>query len=317
MRKQSWRLLAVLVAASIGGCAGLVPYEEAIERLPSGEFLDIDGTSVHIERVGGGMGAGPVILVHGFGASTFSWRHVIPELSESHPVVAVDLYGFGLTERPRKRSRYSRSAQVQLLASVLEELEWPSAHFVGHSYGGGLAMSLAHTQPDKVRSLVLVGSTSPDYGDTRRTIFAVPPLANLFVHTLLRPRFVRRSLARSFHDDEAVTDDLVAAYLARVKIRGAIRAYRGLTGPRRPDPRFADFSYERLAQPTLLVWGADDQLIAADDGRAAAERLPHGRFVAIQGCGHLPMEEKPEELLAELVPFLREVDALQQVTPSP
>ncbi len=300
----------VLAALGLGACVSLVPYERAVSGLEQAQLLDLEGAAVHIERAGADTGGTPIVLVHGFGASTFSWRHVIPALAEHHPVVAVDLFGFGLSQRPREKSRYSRSGQVELLAALVDRLDLGSAHFVGHSYGGGLVMSLAYLHPGKVSSLTLVGSTAPDYPDKRRHALGVPPFANLFVHTLLRPHFVRRSLTRSFFNKDAVTPELVGAYLERVKIEGAVRAFVGLTRPARTDPRFTELSYERLAQPALLVWGAEDALIAPAAGRGAAEQLPNARFVEIPECGHLPMEEKPEQLIEAVLPFLAEVDAL-------
>lgn len=301
--------LLAAVALLVTGCVTLVPYEEAVTQIPTGEFLELGGSRVHVQSAGLETGGSPVVLVHGFGASSFSWRHVMPALAEHHPVVAVDLFGFGLTSRPREKSSYSRTAQVELLSELLDRLGWDSAHFVGHSYGGGLVMSLAHTEPAKVRSLVLVGSTSPEYGDTRRKPFVVRPVASVFVRTLLRPGFVRRSLTRSFYDDEAVTDELVTSYLERVRIEGAVRAYAGLTGPAPRDARFADLSYEEIAQPTLLVWGSDDVLITVAEGRAAAEQMPRATFVEIDDCGHLPMEERPDRLVAEVLPFLADLDS--------
>lgn len=309
MIPRSTAALFAVAALSLGGCATLVPYETAVERLPAGTFVELNDSLVHIQTAGSEASGLPIVLVHGFGASTFSWRHVMPALAQHHPVVAVDLVGFGLTQRPRDKNRYTRTAQVELLSALLDHLGWPSAHFVGHSYGGGLVMSLAHTEPARVRSLILVGSTAPDYGDSRRSLLAVRPLASVFVRTYLRPRFIRRSLIRSFYDDKAVTDELVASYLERVRIEGAVKAYVGLTAPAKPDARFADLSYEQLEQPVLVVWGAEDALIAAADGRTAAEQMPRGSFVEIDECGHLPMEEQPERLLAEVLPFLEALES--------
>lgn len=300
-------LTLLLCGATLSGCASLPSREQVLDRLPAAQLVEIDGVSVHVE-VQGAPEATPVVLVHGFGASSYSWRKVVPALAEEHRVVTVDLIGFGLTERPRDLERYTRTGQVRMLSGLVDHFGWDSAHFVGHSYGGGLVMSLAHLEPEKVRSLVLVGSTAPIYADYRRNFFGRQPFATLAARLFLRPYFVRRSLERSLWDDQLATEELIAAYLERVRIEGAPRAFEGLTAPAEPDPRFADLTYPSIEQPTLAVWGADDVLIPAAGARKSIGSIPDSRFVVIEECGHLPMEEAPEKLASEMLPFLERID---------
>lgn len=294
---------------TLGSCASIPSYEEKVRSLPADDFIEIDGVTVHIETAGNPDSMSPVILVHGFGASSYSWRKVAPELASHHRVVAVDLVGFGLTERPQERSHYTRSGQVRVLSGIVDHFGWDSAHFVGHSYGGGLIMSLAHLEPHKVRSLVLVGSTAPNYSDLRRHFFGRQPFATFFARLFLRPYFVERSLERSFFDDQLATNELIDAYLERIRVEGAGRAFAGLTAPAEPDPRFANLTYPSLEQPTLAIWGSHDPLIPAEGARKSIATMPDSRFVEIEECGHLPMEEKPAQMLAELLPFLDQVDS--------
>ncbi|MCP4201025.1 MAG: alpha/beta hydrolase [bacterium] len=307
----SWHLAltALLAAVALGACASLPAYDDLVERLGSGSFVEVEGARIYVETLGEPGTGSPVVLVHGYGASSYSWRHVLPALAERHQVVALDLVGFGLTERPKGKNHYSRTGQVDVLSAVVDHFGWPSAHFVGHSYGGGLVMSLAHLEPDKVRSMVLVGSTVPVYSDKRRHIFGRRPFAPPLVRAFLRPSFVRRSLRRSFYDDRAVTDELIASYLERVRVEGVTRAYVGLTAPAPSDERFDDLRYETLGQPTLAIWGSHDVLIPSEGARKAIGRFPDARFIEITECGHIPMEEKPDELVAEVLPFFAEVDS--------
>ncbi len=287
------------VALALGGCVSLAPVAEIAPK--NATFFEFRGQRIHyVER-----GTGPlVILVHGFGGSTDSWRHVMPALAAGHRVVAVDLFGFGLSPRPRERHWYSRTSQTELLAATITALGEDSAHFVGHSYGGGLVQTLAWWKPEAVRSFMLVNSTAAYYSDARRHPLARPPFSLLYVRGFLRPWLVRRSLARSFFDDSRITPALVERYLERLRIRGAARAYAGLTAPSPPDPRFAGFKLEALSQPALVIWGDEDDLISADHGKKAADRLLNGRFVTLPDCGHIPMEEKPSELVRVMTQFL-------------
>ncbi len=100
-----------------------------------------------------------------------------------------------------------------------------------------------------------------------------------------------------------MTPELVRAYLERLQVHGEDDAYYGLTARLRPAE--GDIELERLALPALVVWGAEDRLIRVEAGRRAARRLPEGELVTIPRCGHLPMEERPAELLGLMAPFLR------------
>jgi pimeloyl-ACP methyl ester carboxylesterase len=283
------------------GCASLRPFEEIRREEPEDRFLRIGDQLVHVETAGSGP---PLVLLHGFGASTYSWRRVMPRLAESFRVIAVDLSGFGYTQRPADRSRYTREAQGELVLAVMEALGVESAHLMGHSYGGGISLWIAWKHPERVRSLVLVDSSAPTYSYDRRSRAAsFRPLTALFLRTwVLRPSIVRKALLRSFYDDSLVTPELVQAYWDRLRVQGVIDAYYGLTVPVRGPVETVVL--EEIRVPTFIVWGAEDPLISVESGRRAAERM-HAEFVVLEKTGHVPMEERPEELLQHVLPFLK------------
>ncbi len=293
--------LSILSTTILLGCVSLRSYSDIRRDGPEDRFVRIDGQLVHCEQAGSGE---PVVLIHGFGASTLSWRKVMPALSESHRVVAIDLNGFGYTQRPKSPESYTREGQEKLVLGVMDALGIDRAHVFGHSYGGGLALFMASRHPGRFRSLVLVDSSAPTYADDRRSRAArVRPLASLFVRTFaLRPGAVRRALLRSYYDDSQVTPELVQAYLDRVRIEGITDAYYGLTVPVPTSGERVDLG--TIHVPALVVWGAQDKLISAASGRSAAERLPLAAFVLLENCGHLPMEEQPEKFLRAVLPFL-------------
>jgi pimeloyl-ACP methyl ester carboxylesterase len=287
----------------LAGCASLRPFAEVRREQPSERFVEVDGRQVYVEQQGAGEA---VVLLHGFGESSFSWRKVMPELARSFRVVAPDLNGFGWTERPRDPPSYTLEGQERLVLGVLAALRVTRAQFVGHSYGGSLTLFLASRHPDLVRGMVLIDSAAPTYGDDRRSrVASVRPLDSLFVKFALTPRHIRGSLLASVYDPALVTPDLVRAYLDRLRVEGEADAYYGLTARLRRAQAAEGVALEKLALPALVVWGTEDRLIRVEAGRRAARRLPGSEFVTIPRCGHLPMEERPAELLALVVPFLR------------
>ena len=297
------RRLALLAASflSLLGCASVRPFEEVRKTLPEDSFLKIGDQLVHIEQAGSGE---PVILLHGFGASTYSWRNVMPALAASFRVIAIDLNGFGYTQRPRTFESYTREGQADLVLRVMDTLGIRSAHLMGHSYGGGLSLFIASRHPKRVRSLVLVDSSAPTYANDRRSRAAsVKPLLGLYLRSVvLRPGTVRRALLHSFYDDSLVTPELVHEYYERLRVEGVVDAYHGLTAPTRNESEPVEL--EKIRVPALIVWGAEDLLISVAAGRRAAERMPDAEFVVLKAVGHVPMEEKPEELIRLVLPFL-------------
>ncbi|HVG10826.1 MAG TPA: alpha/beta hydrolase [Thermoanaerobaculia bacterium] len=297
------RRLTLLTASilSLLGCASVRTFDDVRKTVPEDRFLKIGEQLVHIEQAGKGE---PVILLHGFGASTYAWRNVMPALAAAFHVIAIDLNGFGYTQRPREFESYTREGQAGLVLRVMDALGLDSAHLMGHSYGGGLSLFIASRHPERVRSLVLVDSSAPTYANDRRNRAAsVKPLLGLYLRSVvLRPNTVRRALLHSFFDDSLVTPELVHEYYERIRVEGVVDAYYGLTAPLRTASEPVEL--EKIRMPTLVVWGAEDLLISAEAGRRAAARMPSAEFVLMEGVGHVPMEEKPDELVRIVLPFL-------------
>ena len=293
-------LLLLTLLLPVLGCASILPFSEIRRLVPEDRFLRLGDQLVHIEQAGAGE---PVILLHGFGASTYAWRKVMPGLAGSFRVIAIDLNGFGYTQRPRTFESYTREGQADLVLRVMDKLGIEKAHLAGHSYGGGITIWLASRHPERLRSIVLVDSSAPTYANDRRSRLAgLRPVASLALRALLRPGSVRRSLIHSVYDDSLVTPEMVREYYDRLRVEGVVDAYVGLTGPLRTPPE--PVHLETIQVPALVVWGSDDKVNSVNAGRPAAGQVPHGEYVVLERTGHIPMEERPEELLQLMLPFL-------------
>ncbi len=295
------RLAATCFAIAALGCASTTPFEVVRARVPAAEMLELDGRTVHVEQHGAGDA---VVLLHGFGESTYSFRHLVPALAERYRVIAIDLNGFGYTDRPRDPSHYTLDGQQRLVLAVLDRLGVGSAHFVGHSYGGGLTLWIAAHRPERVRSMVLVATTLPRYSTDQRSRLAnLRPLTFAYLRTVvLRERFVRKGLRSVYEDDSLATPEVVRAFLDRLRVAGIDDAYFGLLAELGEPPALVDLS--AIETPALLVWGREDERTPLRNGERIAAALPRARLAVLERCGHVPMEEKPQELLAEVLPFL-------------
>jgi pimeloyl-ACP methyl ester carboxylesterase len=336
--RRAWRHLRIpalgvlLALTSLTACVTLRPFAEVRREQPAGRYVEVDGHQIYVEQQGRGEA---VVLLHGFGASSYSWRHLVPELAKSYHVVAPDLFGFGWTERPRDAASYTREGQVRMVLGLLQVLGIRKAQFVGHSYGGALTLYLASRHPEIATAIVLVDSAAPTYPEDRRTRLANLLLVDrLALQLALRPFRVRRSLLGSVHDPSVVTPELVRSYIDRLRVEGEVEAYYGLTARLSPasradgadpaappgqirhadhakhggdsgtGPPAGDVDLRQISMPALVVWGSDDRVIPVADGSQAAKRLPRGEFAAISKAGHMPMEDRPEEVLRLLLPFL-------------
>jgi len=293
--------VALTLLLLCSGCVSLTPYAELVATLPAEGFVRVDGRSVWVAD----RGAGPaVVMLHGFGASSYSWRAVDSALADRFRVLSVDLAGFGYTERPPGKGPYTRDGQGQLVLGVLDALGIERAHLVGHSYGGAVAMALAARHPDRFDSLVLVDAAGPEYPQQRRHwVAGIRPLTSLWVRAVsLRRERTVQGLRDSVADDSIVTAELVDEYWSRLKIEGAVRAFWGLTAP--VDPPDPEIDLRGITQPTLVVWGCEDALISVEAGRYNAALIPDSAFVTLPDVGHLPMEERPDELVERMRAFL-------------
>jgi pimeloyl-ACP methyl ester carboxylesterase len=318
LRRRTKIILAaatgVLVLCTVGPFlipVGKVPGTSAPEVLadPDGRFVELGGIKVHYKDFG--EGAPPVILLHGFGASVFSWRLVMEPLAMDRKVVAFDRPGFGLTERPlpggwEGPSPYGARAQATLTIALMDRLGIRQAVLVGHSAGGAVAALVAEEYPDRVRGLVLVAPAVYSSGPVSwvQPLLKVPQVRHL--GPLLMRRLVgslESILDRSWHDPALITTEVREGYRRPLKVDDWDRGLWELLLAERVTDLPARLG--GIAAPTLVIAGDDDRIVPTGDSRKVAEAIPGAMFQEIPACGHLPQEEKPQEFLGLVLPFLQ------------
>jgi pimeloyl-ACP methyl ester carboxylesterase len=266
----------------------------------------VDGTQLRMIDTGRGT---PVVFIHGFGASLYSWRKtLLPVLAAGYRVIAFDNRGFGFSDKPASRAGgdelYTNGAYARLVVALLDSLNLPSAVLVGHSMGGAIAAEVALRYPARVRGLVLIDAAGFGVRWPAMLKMGRWPGAG-GVATALRGRWVTERLLRFMYADPSkVTEQDVDQYYAPVLEPGYGRAVRGVLREFKFDTLVGRLG--TLAAPTLVVWGAADRLIPVRDGSRLAVELPHGVFVVIPRTGHAAADESPDEVNRLLITFLKE-----------
>ncbi len=294
-----------LVVLCVAATACRAPQIPADRRYPArspfrAQYRVIDGTRLRIIDTGQGT---PVVFIHGFGASLYSWRKTLPAVvAAGYRVIAFDNRGFGFSAKPARG--YGNTAYARLIVALLDTLGLPSAVLVGHSMGGAIAAEVALAYPARVRGLVLIDAAG--YGVRWPGILRVgrwPGAGG--VATALRGRWVTERLLRSTYADPGhVTEEDVDQYYAPVPEPGYGRALRGVLREFRFDTLVGRLA--GLAAPTLVVWGAADRWIPVQDGSRLATELPRGAFVVLPRTGHAAAEESAEEVNRLVIAFLKE-----------
>lgn len=295
-------LALIIVLASLSGCVGLTPFEEVRQSRPPDKYLRIADQWVHVETGGNGDA---VVLIHGFGGSTFTWRHVIPALDGQFRAIAMDLNGFGYTQRPVTPAAYSAAGQRDLVIGVMNALGIEKAHVVGHSYGAGIAARLAFDYPDRVRSLTFVDGGLPSGSSWSLPRVFAPFIVCWVKYYALREEVIREILQDATFTKEVVTAEVVREYLQRLRVEGLEHAIYGLTGA--SGPRLDPVNPAAFQMPVQILWGRHDKVIPIKVGEDLALAVPNSQLIRFDRSGHLPMEEEPEEFVVALFQFFDSV----------
>jgi pimeloyl-ACP methyl ester carboxylesterase len=278
-------------------------------------FIELNGIQVHYKQAG--QGGRLILLLHGFLASSFSWREVIEPLSPLDTVIAFDRPAFGLTERPLNwegENPYTPEAQADLVIALIDQLGFDRAILVGNSAGGTVAMFTALRYPDRVQSLVLVdaaiytGGGAPDWA---KPLLGLPQARRLGPF-LLRNFFNQQTgsvqdnalLTSAWHEPEKVTPEILAGYSRSFQVAGWERALWEFTLASR-DLKLSE-RLEELQLPVLVITGDDDRIVPTAESIRLAQEISGAQLVVIPNCGHVPHEECPQAFLEAVQGFLSE-----------
>jgi len=240
-----------------------------------------------------------MVLVHGFGASTVHWRHNLPDWAQDHRVWAVDLLGFGRSEKPPVA--YTGELWREQLRDFVTQVIGEPVVLVGNSLGGYAALCFGVDCPEWTRGVAVLNCAGPVGEDSvrphplRRWLLQIPgvmELAGAALFFYLRNRWViRRILQQVYKDHTHVDDELVASIYRPAWDAGALGVFQAVF--KSPPGRRLDQLMRALQAPLLLIWGTADPWMTVARAQKCNALVPSAE-VAWLDAGHCPHDERPD-----------------------
>jgi pimeloyl-ACP methyl ester carboxylesterase len=269
------------------------------------DWTQVDGLRVRFLHAGSGPA---IVLIHGLLGYSFNWRRIIHELAQRYEIFVPDLPGSGFSECSSKLD-CRLSASAARLLEFLDVLSLDCADIVGSSYGGATVAVAASVDTARVRRLVLVSPANPwsRIGRKRLRLLRIPDIAASLppIARWARPLqsyFVRRM----YGDPTRLTEETLISHFKPLERRGVLEHGVSIVKTWREDMDVMEAALRKIAKiPTLLVWGSRDRTVEPASAGPLSRCFESARIEVLEGAGHLPYEECPEEFSRILMDFLK------------
>lgn len=241
----------------------------------------------------------PILLIHGFASSTYTFRRIIPLLQEQYSVIAVDLPGFGKSEKSTSFI-YSFQNYAQLMLECIQRFGYSSIHIVAHSMGGQIALNMALMAPEKINKLVLLCSSGYLKRSKKLLILtSYLPCFDKLVHYYIGRKDVKYHLENVFFDHTLISDEMIKEFAKPLNEKGFYKSLIRLLRHREGD--LLPQQLQDIHVPTLLIWGEEDRVVPVEVGRRLVSDLPDAQLITYEKTGHLITEERPEHVFKNIL----------------
>jgi len=308
------RLLGGLLGLTALAWLGLIVYAywpTGIEEVPAVDlagpadrFVSVDGLNIRYRTWGSPAADKPTaLLLHGFANSLQSFRRVAPLLTDSYYVVAYDMPGYGLSDKPAPFD-YKNAHQAEIAGKLIKALELRNVVVGGHSLGGAIALRVALQSPEVI-GLVVMNPGIITTGVPAIAKYLVFPFPRIQAKLFGDPEFRANFLRRSFVDPSIVTDDVVRELSLASRNEGYLAGMTNLLGQYQDADEVP--MLPRLTVPSLIVWGEQDRGKPRGEFDQLKALLPNNTAVLVPTSGHYVQEEAPAETAAAMIRFVKRV----------
>ena len=310
MKPSNFNLFNIAIIILVTGLSYFADLKDtdywANTMLDAAQRYEFNGIGINYYEYGSGD---PIIMLHGFGASAYSFRKIAEPLAENYRVILIDMKGFGYSDKPDD-DKYSPFDQAEIIAGFIRDNNLENVTLLGNSYGGGIALftylRLMDEGDNPVKRLILIDSAGyeqklPFY----IAVLRVPCVSRLVVLLTTDEFNARHVLKKASFDKSMVTDEMVKNYAAPMKTEGATDALLS-TAARLFDQDVKDMSkrYKEIEARTLIIWGEHDEIIPLFIGKRFDKEIPNSELHIFPECGHVPQEEKPERTVEVIRGFM-------------
>lgn len=252
----------------------------------------------------------PLLCIHGFGASLYSWRNFVAPFGKDNQLILIDLKGCGKSPKP-KDTKYSTGDHADLLKQFILEYDLKDLTLIGNSLGGALSLLITIRLTEagelwRLRSIVLIDAGAyKQYIPSFLRLLSLPIL-NAPAYVLPGRLIAERVLRLAYYDPKKITQEQIKAYANPLSEPGARHALIQ-TAMKLVPPNFDELAakYKQIQLPTLIIWGRQDKIIPLIVGEMLDRDIPNSILKVIEQCGHAPQEEKPEETIALISDFIK------------
>ena len=270
---------------------------KSIEQVPI--TTPINPQPIATTYVRQGNGGTPILLLHGFDSSVFEFRRLLPRLARENETWAVDLLGFGFTER-LAGIPFSPSAIKTHLYYFWKTLIDRPVILVGASMGGAAAIDFTLTYPQSVEKLVLIDTAGytapPNIGK-----FMFPPVGYLATAFLSNPKIRQRISINAYYDKSFASLDAQLCAALHLKSQAWHQALIAFT----KSGGYSSFGdkLSQIKQSTLILWGEFDRILGINDAYKFKEAIAHSQLIWLKNCGHVPHLEQPQMSAKHILEF--------------
>ncbi|MBP1930548.1 alpha/beta fold hydrolase [Ammoniphilus resinae] len=247
-----------------------------------------------------------LVLIHGFLASSFSFRKLIPFLKGKYDIYTIDLVGFGESEKTAS-FKYSYRNYASLVLEFTKQLGLKNVILIGHSMGGQISLYTALIAPNKIKGLVLIACSGYlKKSNSWAVLLSKFPFSRSFIRLWIKKHKVLDVLRTTLYDTACIDEEMIRAYSKPIEDKNFCHTLLGLLRDREGDLETKDL--HKITHPVLLLWGDEDQIIPLKTGVHLRQDLPNSTLVSIPEAGHQVMEEKPEQVYAAFQQWLATTD---------
>lgn len=268
---------------------------KSVNRKQYSHISKINGIDLYYEFYPNQNANKTLFLIHGFLASSFSFRYIIPELMKQYQIIAVDIPPFGRSGKDLKYT-FSYENIAATFIQLIHKLQLKNVSLIGHSMGGQIGLYMALQQPEIFDKIILFASSGYLQQVRKSLIFlSYLPFAHIFVKKkLVDSGGVEGNLLKVVYDKNQITEDMIQGYLEPFIENDAIfHALAKFSRDREGDLSKEDLN--KINTPCLLVWGAQDRIVPLQVGKRLNQDLPNSNLVVLEKTGHLTPEERPDE----------------------